>query len=325
MTGPQNGEPVNDDDFDVEAEFGFEPAVPVTGADRAGKADEVADDAATASTETAADASVAAKPTRPRPRRAAIRRRVGATAIMLAALASMGGAYAAFASTSGASDTGTSKSDIEAGHQLFQTSCITCHGANLEGIPGQGPPLAGVGGAAVYFQVSTGRMPAAQQGAVNDRKPTKFTEKQIEQIAAYVESIGGGPALPQGNVRGPDSSIAQGGDLFRLNCASCHGVTGKGAPLSAGKVAPSLNDATDKEIYAAMLSGPESMPVFSNNELTPDQKRAIVAYIRTLETTKDPGGAGIDRIGPVSEAVVIWVAGVGALMITILWIGAKSR
>jgi ubiquinol-cytochrome c reductase cytochrome c subunit len=67
------------------------------------------------------------------------------------------------------------------------------------------------------------------------------------------------------------------------------------------------------------------MPVFSDNQLTPEEKRAIVAYIQTLKESKDPGGNGIDRIGPVSEAIVVWVGGVGAVMIAILWIGAKQR
>jgi ubiquinol-cytochrome c reductase cytochrome c subunit len=131
--------------------------------------------------------------------------------------------------------------------------------------------------------------------------------------------------MPQGVLRGDAASISLGGELFRLNCASCHGTTFKGAPLSAGKQAPSLNDASDKQMMAAMLSGPENMPVFSDNQITPDEKRAIVAYIQTLKASKDPGGSGIDRIGPVSEAIVAWVGGVGAVMIAILWIGAKSR
>ncbi len=237
----------------------------------------------------------------------------------------MGGAYAAFATTSGANDTGTGADDIAAGRQLFQVSCITCHGANLEGIKDQGPSLIGVGAAAVYFQVSTGRMPAANQGAYEARKEAKFNETQTEQLAAYVESVGGGPGIPQGDLRGDNSSIAIGGQLFRLNCASCHGTTFKGAPLSAGKQVPSLNESTDLDMYTAMLSGPENMPVFSDNQITPDEKRAIIAYVQTLKASKDPGGHGVDRIGPVSEAIVIWVAGVGAIMISILWIGAKAR
>jgi ubiquinol-cytochrome c reductase cytochrome c subunit len=290
------------DDIEDEVELGFEPAVSATGASE----------------------ERARGPERPR-RRPGIRRRIGATAIMLAALASMGGAYAAFAGTSGASSTGTSKEDLEAGRQLYDVSCITCHGANLEGIKGQGPTLIGAGAAAAYFQLSTGRMPASGQGAYEARKPAKFNEKQTEQIAAYIQSVGGGPQIPTGNLRGGPGTLGVGGTIFRINCASCHGVTEAGAPLSAGKIAPSLRDATDRQIYSALLSGPESMPVFSDNTITPEEKRAIIAYIQTLKASKDPGGHGIGRIGPVSEAIVIWVGGVGALMIMILWIGAKNR
>jgi ubiquinol-cytochrome c reductase cytochrome c subunit len=43
-----------------------------------------------------------------------------------------------------------------------------------------------------------------------------------------------------------------------------------------------------------------------------------------MKAAKDPGGSGIDRIGPVSEGLVIWVVGVSALIVAILWIGAKA-
>jgi ubiquinol-cytochrome c reductase cytochrome c subunit len=211
------------------------------------------------------------------------------------------------------------------GKQLFETSCITCHGANLQGVEDQGPSLIGVGGAAVYFQVSTGRMPATGQSATEQRKTAKFDDAQTRALADYVQSVGGGPQMPIGNLLGPDSSIAEGGELFRINCASCHGTTFKGAPLSAGKSAPSLNNATDEQLYAAMVSGPENMPVFSNNQITIDQKKAIIAYVQTIKASDDPGGSGIDRIGPVSEAIVLWVCGVGVLMVVILWIGAKTQ
>jgi ubiquinol-cytochrome c reductase cytochrome c subunit len=287
------------DEIDADAEFedelGFEPAVSVTGAD--------------------------AEP-RPR-RRPGVRRRLGAGVLMLGALASMGGGFAVFAGSSDASSNGQAEL-ISHGHVLYETSCITCHGANLEGIKNQGPSLVGVGGAAVDFQVSTGRMPANQQGAYMARREPKFDEAQIEALAAFVQSVGGGPTVPNSNLRGPDSSLGLGGELYRLNCASCHGVTGAGAPLSAGKNAPDLKQATDLQIYAAMLTGPENMPVFNNNQITPDEKSAIIAYIQAQKDSADPGGAGVGRIGPVSEAIVIWVAGVGALMIAILWIGAKT-
>jgi quinol---cytochrome-c reductase cytochrome c subunit len=293
-----------DIDFDADGEYGFAPAVPATAADRA-------DDCAGTA---AASRPRARRFGRSRPavgarRSRGARRRLVATAIMLGALVSTGSAYAAFAASSGASDTTTSAHDLAAGRQLYTVSCITCHGPNLQGITGQGPGL----------------MPAPYQGGYEPRKPAKFTEKQVEQLAAYIQSIGGGPDIPQGSLRGTDQQIAEGGDLFRLNCAQCHGVTGHGAALSAGKQVPALYSANDKQIYTAMLSGPENMPVFSDNQVTPDQKREIISYIRMLNQSKDPGGSGIGRVGPVSEAIVIWVGGVGLLMISILWIGAKQR
>ncbi|MGX7680471.1 cytochrome bc1 complex diheme cytochrome c subunit [Jatrophihabitans sp. DSM 45814] len=262
----------------------------------------------------------------PSRRRGSLRRKVTSVAILIGALAAVGGCYALLAPSSGAADTAVSAQDVEKGRQLFETSCITCHGANLQGVTGRGPSLVGVGSASAYFQLSTGRMPAALQGANNVRKTAMFDETETEQIAAYVGSVGGGPQVPPAgtDLRGDSSNISAGGELFRLNCASCHNFAGKGAPLSAGKIAPSLNHSTDRQIYTAMQSGPENMPVFSDNQITPDQKKAIINYIQTLKASKDPGGAGLDRIGPVSEGLLIWTVGLGVLMVAILWIGRKS-
>ena len=333
------------EDLDVD-ELGFNLAVSDTGADaehvakrrilRTRRAKAVVAEASTdesdlstvaaaaASDEPGTDKPSTAASRRPRKATPVWRRRIASGLVLMVALGGVGGAYTLFASTSGADDTTTSQADIDAGRQIFNTTCITCHGANLQGVKDRGPSLVGVGSASVYFQVSTGRMPAAAQGAVEPRKPAKFTEKQIEQLGAFIQTFGGGPTVPEGNLRVGDAQLAEGGELFRNNCAQCHGATGKGAPMSAGKAVPSLRDATDRQIYAAMLSGPENMPVFSDNQLTPDQKKAIITYIKVLEASKDPGGNGLDRIGPVSEGLVIWVLGIGAMMIVILWIGAKT-
>jgi ubiquinol-cytochrome c reductase cytochrome c subunit len=262
---------------------------------------------------------------RPR-RRRGLRRRLAGFALLAATLGVVGGGYALIAPTSGAADTGSSSADIAAGRQLFNTSCITCHGANLQGVTGRGPTLVGVGSASVYFQVSTGRMPAPNQGAYELRKPNRFTEQQTRQLAAFVQSVGGGPQTPppDENLEAGSAKLADGGELFRLNCASCHGATGHGAPLSAGKIAPTLMEANDSQMYTAMLSGPENMPVFADNEITPDQKKEIIAYVSYLQNSKDPGGAGLGRIGPVSEGLLVWTAGLGVLILAILWIGAKS-
>jgi ubiquinol-cytochrome c reductase cytochrome c subunit len=295
---------MTDDIVDADSEFGFEPAV---------------SDSLRGSGSAAVWRKAASKP------RQGWRRKLASVAVLVAALTAIGGGYALLAPSSSADQTAASPADVEKGRQLFESSCITCHGANLQGVPGRGPSLIGVGSAAAYFQVSTGRMPATGQGPENNRTTARFDEEQTLQISAYVGSVGGGPAVPtDSDLRGDPSNISAGGELFRLNCASCHNFAGKGAPLSAGKVAPGLNNATDRQIYTAMLSGPENMPVFSDNQITPDQKKAIIHYIQTLRESKDPGGAGLDRIGPVSEGLLVWTVGLGVLMVTILWIGRKS-
>jgi ubiquinol-cytochrome c reductase cytochrome c subunit len=165
-------------------------------------------------------------------------------------------------------------------------------------------------------------MPLARQEADAQDKPAVFSDEEIDQLMAYVQANGGGPTVPSGDLR--DGDLAEGGELFRLNCASCHNFVGEGGALSSGKAAPSLADAEDLEIYTAMLTGPENMPVFGDNQLTPEEKRAIVNYVQTIRETPDPGGAGIGRIGPVGEGLVIWVVGIGALLFAIFWMGSKA-
>jgi ubiquinol-cytochrome c reductase cytochrome c subunit len=255
------------------------------------------------------------------------RRRLSSTVALGLTLVVVGIGYAAIAAaaTPHREAQASSQNDpveLRAGRRIYEEGCMACHGTNLQGVPNRGPSLLGVGQAAAYFQVITGRMPAKRQEAQIPAKPPQYDAAGAEQVAAYVESVGGGPVIPQGDLH--DGDLAEGGELFRLNCASCHNFAGRGGALSAGKAAPSLSDASDEVIYAAMLSGPQNMPVFSDNQLSPDQKRAIINYVQTLKQTKDPGGSGIGRLGPVPEGLVIWVVGIGLMMVTILWIGARS-
>jgi ubiquinol-cytochrome c reductase cytochrome c subunit len=264
-------------------------------------------------------------PSAPRPGRAGRLRRRLSGAVALGVVGIGYTAIAAVAAPRRDATASTAPNDpveLRKGRRIYEESCIACHGTNLEGVDGRGPSLLGVGQGAVYFQVVTGRMPAVRQEAQVQRKPPKYGPADAEQVADYVQSVGGGPEIPQGNLR--DGDLAEGGELFRLNCTNCHNFAGRGGALSAGKVAPNLADSTDEVIYAAMLSGPQNMPVFSDNQLAPEQKRAIVNYVQTLKHTQDPGGSGIGRLGPVPEGLVVWVVGIGGLMLVILWIGAKS-
>lgn len=219
---------------------------------------------------------------------------------------------------------------LRTGQQLYETACITCHGANLQGVQGRGPSLVGVGEAAVFFQVNTGRMPMVRGEAQAPRKAPTFDLAQTDAMGAYVQSIGGGPLVPRdANGQIADHSlignnVARGGDLYRLNCASCHNFTGRGGALSSGKYAPGLDPATPAQIYTAMLTGPQNMPKFSDRQLSPEEKKDIIAYVRSSSQTMNPGGYGLGGFGPVPEGAAIFVVGMAVAIAIAMWIGARA-
>lgn len=253
------------------------------------------------------------------------RRRLGAAVRLIAALLLAGGAYTVFAPAAQAQDNPQLTGAAAEGKALFDVSCVTCHGRNAQGVEGRGPSLIGVGAASVEFQVSSGRMPLARQEAQAHRKPPVFTDEQTRQLAQYIQELGGGPVVPGGDDLHEDGNIASGGELFRINCSQCHAFGGGGGALSSGKFAPSLHPATDRQIYAAMLSGPQNMPVFGDNQLRPEQKADIIAYIQeTLKHDQDPGGFNLGRYGPSTEGLAIFLIGIVALVFASLWIAGKS-
>lgn len=226
------------------------------------------------------------------------------------------------------------------GKEIYEVACITCHGANLQGVKDRGPSLIGVGEGSVYFQVHSGRMPMLRNEAQAGRKPPRYSEQQALALAAYVNANGGGPGIVRDangeiameSLRGANnkdgkidpSDVARGSDLFRLNCASCHNFTGKGGALSSGKYAPPLAPANEQEIYQAMLTGPQNMPKFSDRQLTADEKKDIIAYIKSAEESPNPGGFGLGGIGPVTEGMVMWFIGIVVLVAFAMWIGSRS-
>jgi ubiquinol-cytochrome c reductase cytochrome c subunit len=256
------------------------------------------------------------------------RRPVAGYAALLLGLVVVGLVYGAFTSTGGtaqASSPAPSQSDINTGKDLFDATCSSCHGLDAQGTT-QAPSLIGAGAAAVDFQMSTGRMPAKEVGAQEDQKPVTFSAQQIYEIADYVASLGGGPAIPDAQqVSTAGANTALGEELFSANCAQCHGFAGAGGALTYGKFAPPLTAATPTQVYEAMLTGPEAMPVFADGAVSPSAKRDIIAYIEDTKVEPNPGGFSLGRTGPVTEGLVIFLGGMGFLVIIALWITAKRR
>ena len=260
----------------------------------------------------------------------AARRRspIVATAMLIAALGVVGVGYAAVANTQpaeAAMAVGT-QTQVEEGRQLYLEGCSSCHGLEAQGTA-TGPTLIGVGAASVHFQVATGRMPLAAPGAqAPARGEPMYDQEQIAAMAAYIASLAPGPAIPTAEqIDYTEADVALGGELFRINCAQCHQAAGQGGALTQGKYAPNLMEATPQEIYEAMLTGPQNMPVFSDAQLPTEQKQEIIAYIMELQDAPSQGGLNLGRFGPVTEGVFLVTAIFAALLAAAVWIGIKAR
>ena len=256
--------------------------------------------------------------------------------VLLLGLLLSGSLYAVLApaqATSQASDT----EQVAKGRELFLVGCSFCHGQNGEGVRTRdgnnlGPSLVGVGAAAVDFQVGTGRMPMAQPAQQAPRKEVVYTEDEIAALAAYVASLGPGPAIPDESdysVEGlseeeREAAITRGGQIFLTNCTACHNFQGSGGAMPRGGYAPALQGVEDKYIYEALLTGPQSMPSFSNGNLSPEEKRDVIAYLNSLEEAPSYGGFGLGGLGPVPEGLAAWLLGIGGLVGFAIWIAAHT-
>ncbi|MFC7216756.1 c-type cytochrome [Streptomyces polyrhachis] len=254
---------------------------------------------------------------------------LAALLVLLIALAATGGLYATFAPAGTAQaqgETSTQAQKIEEGKKLFAVGCASCHGTGGAGTS-DGPSLVGVGAAAVDFQVGTGRMPLQQPGAQAPRKPRMYNDDEIEAMAAFVASLGPGPAIPEAKEYDPaGGDIPNGGDLFRTNCAQCHNFTGKGGALTDGKYAPSLQGVSPKHIYEAMETGPQNMPSFPHTVLPSKDKQDIVAFLEDVNGPDAPteGGFDLGGLGPVAEGLFGWIFGLGAMVVVAVWVAAHT-
>lgn len=256
--------------------------------------------------------------------------------LMLLALVATGTAYSAFAPAQ-AQRAETDAEMVAKGRELFLVGCSFCHGTNGEGQQDQagqnyGPPLVGVGAAAVDFQVGTGRMPMAAPAQQAPRKEVVYSDEEVEALAAYVASLGPGPAVPAESDYSIDGltdeereeAVVRGGQIFLTNCTACHNFQGSGGAMPNGGYAPTIRGVDSRYIYEAMLTGPQTMPTFSNGTLPPDAKRDVIAYLEALDSNPDYGGFGMGGLGPVSEGLFAWLLGIGSLVGFAIWIAAHT-
>jgi ubiquinol-cytochrome c reductase cytochrome c subunit len=209
---------------------------------------------------------------------------------------------------------------VAAGRRLFVTGCSSCHGLDGRGTE-RGPDLSRSGAAAADFYLTTGRMPLADPDDQAERKTPAYSPAEIDQLVAYVASLGEGPPIPTLSAAG---DLAQGNTLYTENCAACHSSAGAGGALGIAIDAPPLWQASARQTAEAIRIGPGAMPVFGPDTLDDAQVASIVRYVEYLKEPDDRGGHPLGRIGPVPEGFVAWIIGLGAMLAVAYWIGTRD-
>ena len=284
--------------------------------------------------------------------------------VVILALALFGVGYAALAPTADQAEAQTLAAevpspddvDVAAGQDIYNQTCASCHNYDGGGSD-TGPDIRNSGAASVNFQVSTGRMPSMDPDNQMPRRPMVMSEQDLANLVAYYneEIREGGPGVPYEVPGGPpqrenfedDASYEaameeheadfeayiEGADdtdmgmkLYLTNCAHCHGWSGGGGALTDGRWAPEIHDATPREIYEAMVSGPGAMPMFSDTVIEPEEKQELISYVKKLQAEPNAGGVfDLNRVGQVAEGFIGWVVGLSLIIACAIWITAKQR
>ena len=68
----------------------------------------------------------------------------------------------------------------------------------------------------------------------------------------------------------------------------------------------------------------QNMPVFSDANVGPEGKRDIITFLKQIEANGSPGGADLGALGPVSEGLFVWIAGLGVIIAFTIWLTSRS-
>jgi len=216
---------------------------------------------------------------------------------------------------------GAAPPSAEFGAELYAVQCAACHGSDGGGVRNRGPTLLDEGEAAADFVLRTGRMPLADPDAQARRGPVRYSEEEIEALVAFVGSIGSGPDTPRIDTAAGDT--ANGGVLYRLNCAACHVASGAGAPIGEGREAPNLSKATPTQVGQAIVIGPGAMPVFGT--FTLEEINDVATYVEVLNAENTTGPSKFGGAGPVAEGLAAWLLGLIPLVALTRWIGRPRQ
>lgn len=197
------------------------------------------------------------------------------------------------------------------GAAIFVQRCARCHGDHGQGISS----MISIAGPSLQAEHNHGMvMMAVETGPSHMPSFARvLSVPEIRSVAYFVTQHLATIPLNGGNV-------AEGGILFRHNCAECHRTAVRGGALAySGINAPSLVGKSPALVAGAIRWGPGPMPAFPESVISDEQLASIVKYVSFANNPPSPGGNPLNFYGPVAEGVAGW-AGVLLLVLFTVWI-----
>lgn len=206
----------------------------------------------------------------------------------------------------------TAAAQEPAAQRVFLGNCVECHGENGGGTL-EGPSLRAIPD---DEEAVPGVIEVVRDG-FGDMDPfgDELSDAEIDAVSRYVVSE-----------FGTTGDVSDGGVLYRLNCAGCHGAHGRGGALIYSEEnAPSLLHVSQAKNVSAVRSGPGEMPAFNQAALSDEQTASVVEYVEALKSPPGEGGLDLVYPGPVVEGLVALAVGLGAAVVGAWWVERGGR
>jgi mono/diheme cytochrome c family protein len=222
--------------------------------------------------------------------------------------------------------------DPARGAALYAENCVVCHGPDGQGRVGAAlaKPFASVQPEALVRQTIARGVPGSVMPAWGKGYGGPLTDNQIEDLVAFVLSLGGEraprlptptpfPVTPIPTVAGLAGDPGRGARIYAENCVVCHGPDGQGRIGAAlAKDFPAIQpNAYIREVISRGIRG-SKMPAWlqaNGGPLSAQDVEDVTAFVRTL-AAKAPAAPAPVALVPVSGGPSIPAITLGVVLLT---------
>lgn len=177
------------------------------------------------------------------------------------------------------------------GEAIYQRQCAVCHGIDRAGAPPAFPSLVEVGKRLPIEKITS----AIRQGVGRMPSFPNIDEQRMATLLDYLRNAASAPerelvASPQNQKAPASGENAAGAEIYRDNCAACHGDKMEGIPPSFPTLVGLGTRMTSAQLSKLIHAGKGNMP--AQPEIEGSKLEALLQYLKV-----EPGSPQADPAG----------------------------